>query len=375
MSKLFVSLLILVCIANLGLPQSRRLHKTGKLTKRTTSARPRKNNLDSKSIVGLGFSYVTPDRNGGVWITGTAWSLRGLIVNDRHSQTRAITIPGVWTVSEPHFVTADIGWMTDFRGLYRTLDGGNSWQKVVIADGAEVRSVYFSDVRNGWAGGWDGVIYHTTDAGQTWRKQQTSLDYQIQQIFFVDALRGWATAFICYPDLRRMAALMRTSDGGDKWEILLNVEADSPRAVTSLVFVSANEGWGIDSWQYNIVHTVDGGKTWKIQQRRMDHGWNSLSFINDREGWAIGGDGIAHTSDGGETWDYQLDYKPGEENYLEGIAFTDNKHGWAIGMNGALRTTDGGTTWRPMPADWKQTIPNFQMLLKESSAKASDTRQ
>jgi photosystem II stability/assembly factor-like uncharacterized protein len=296
-------------------------------------------------------------------------------VNERHSQTRAITIPGVWTVSEPHFVTADIGWMTDFRGLYRTLDGGNSWQKVVIADGAEVRSVYFSDVRNGWAGGWDGVIYHTTDAGQTWRKQQTSLDYQIQQIFFVDALRGWATAFICYPDLRRMAALMRTSDGGDKWEILLNVEADSPRAVTSLVFVSANEGWGIDSWQYNIVHTVDGGKTWKIQQRRMDHGWNSLSFINDREGWAIGGDGIAHTSDGGETWDYQLDYKPGEENYLEGIAFTDNKHGWAIGMNGALRTTDGGTTWRPMPADWKQTIPNFQMLLKESSAKASDTRQ
>jgi photosystem II stability/assembly factor-like uncharacterized protein len=294
------------------------------------------------------------------------------MVNDRDGQTKAITIPGVSTLSKPHFVTPDIGWMTNFRLLYRTLDGGNFWQKVEIADKAEVQTVYFSDVQNGWAGGWDGNIYHTADAGRTWRKQGTGLDYQIQQIFFVDALRGWATAFIGYPDLRRMAALMKTSDGGDTWEILSNVEADSPRAVNSLVFVSANEGWGIDRWQHNIVHTVDGGKTWTIQQRRENHGWNSLFFINDREGWAAGDDGIVHTADGGETWEYQLNYKPGEENYLDAIAFTDSEHGWAIGMNGASRTTDGGTSWRPMPDDWKQMIPSFQMLLKENSSKASE---
>jgi len=290
-------------------------------------------------------------------------------VNDRDGRTKAITIPGVWTISEPYFVTADIGWMTDFRRLYRTVDRGNSWQRVVMADGAEVRCVHFSDVHNGWTGGWDGVIYHTTDAGQTWRKQKTNLDYEIQQIFFVDALHGWATAFVCYPDLRRMAALLRTSDGGARWEVLSNVEADSPSAVSSLDFVSANEGWAIDGRQNNIVHTVDGGKTWTIQQGRKDHGWNSVSFINSREGWAIGGDGITHTSDGGEKWDFQLDYNPGGENYFDTVAFTDAKHGWAIGATGALRTTDGGATWRRIPDDWKQTIPSFQMLLEESAAK------
>jgi len=365
MNKLFASLLILVCLASIASPQSRRRHKTRKLIKRTASVRPSKKPEVSRSIVGLDFQYVTPDRNGGVWITGSAWLLRGLIVNDRNGQTKAITIPGVRTVSEPLFVTADIGWMTDFRSLYRTLDGGNSWKKVEIADGAEVQSVYFSDVQNGWAGGWDGDIYHTTDAGQTWQKQKTGVDYQIQQIFFVDDRHGWATAFICYADLRRMAALIKTSDGGETWEILSSVEADSPRAVTSLVFVSANEGWGIDSWQYNIVHTVDGGKTWEIQQRRDEHGWSSLFFINDREGWAVGDDGILHTSDGGETWSYQMHYHTGE-NYVDAIAFADSKHGWAIGRDSIIRTTDGGITWKEIPDDWKRQIPNFQVLLKLS---------
>jgi photosystem II stability/assembly factor-like uncharacterized protein len=303
-------------IASLVSPQARRRHKTGKVTKRTASVRPSKKPTVSRSIVGLDFQYVTPDRHGGVWITGSAWLLRGLMVNDRNGQTKAITIPGVSTFSKPHFVTPDIGLMTDFRWLYRTLDGGNSWQKVEIPDRPATRTVYFSDVQNGWAGGWDGDIYHTTDAGQTWNKQKTGVQYQIHELYFVNALHGWASGFVCYPNLKRMVALMKTTDGGNTWEILSNEDADSPRGVHSVLFVNIAEGWGIDNWQNNIVHTVDGGKTWTIQQRREDHGWNSLFFINDREGWAAGGDGIVHTSDGGETWEYQLNYKPGEENYL-----------------------------------------------------------
>jgi photosystem II stability/assembly factor-like uncharacterized protein len=73
-----------------------------------------------------------------------------------------LTIPRVKTVSEPHFVSADVGWMTDALSLYRTLDGGNSWQRVEIPQQPDIRTVYFSDIQNGWAGGWDGQIYHTT---------------------------------------------------------------------------------------------------------------------------------------------------------------------------------------------------------------------
>jgi photosystem II stability/assembly factor-like uncharacterized protein len=296
------------------------------------------------------------------------------MVNDRHGRTNAMTISGVTAVSKPQFVTPDIGWMSDVRSLYRTVDGGNSWQRVEIPDQTDVRSVYFSDVKNGWAGGWDGEIYRTADAGQTWNKQQSGLDYQIQEIFFVDAVHGWATGYICYPDLRRMTALIKTSDGGETWEILSNEDADSKRAVHSVFFVNENKGWAIDNWQNNIMHSVDGGKTWTMQRRRDDHGWNSLVFVNDREGWAVGDDGIVHTSDGGESWKYQLQYR-GAEDYMDAIAFTDSEQGWAIGRNSILRTTDGWLVWKTIPEDWKRQIPTFQELLKENSLGTARNRR
>src|SRR5205823_5349016 len=164
--KIFAALLLaLICIPNLASPQSRPRHKTGKLRKNSKRVQPSKKSTISRSTVGLNFRFVTPDRKSGVWIAGSAWLLRGLMVNDRDDQTNAITIPGVQSVSEVHFVTPDVGWMTDLRSLYRTLDGGNSWQKVEIRDKADVHTVYFSDIQNGWVGGWKGEIYHTTNAG------------------------------------------------------------------------------------------------------------------------------------------------------------------------------------------------------------------
>jgi photosystem II stability/assembly factor-like uncharacterized protein len=369
-----VSIVILICIVGLAFPQARRRQKRGKDTKAAPSSKAKRTAAASRSTVGLDFRFVTPDRNGGVWIGGTAWLFRGLMVNDHEGRVKAITVPEVKDVSDLRFVTPDIGWMTDSRSLYRTLDAGNSWQRVEIPRQRGIRTLFFSDIQNGWAGGWTGQVYHTTDAGQTWNEQRTGLDYQIQELRFVDPLHGWAVGFICYADLKRMAALLKTSDGGATWQILSNEDADSRRGVHSVVFLNEHEGWALDNWQYNIVHTVDGGKTWTMQQRREEHGWNSLFFINNREGWAAGDDGIVHTSDGGETWESQLDYKPGED-YLDAIAFADSKHGWAIGMNGALRTTDGGATWRSMPDNWKDSIPSFQMLLKERSFKDVSKRQ
>lgn len=95
MIRLFGSLLVLVCIAGLASPQApRRRHQIAKLTKRTMSARASKRPTVSRSIVGLEFRFVTPDHNGGVWITGSAWLFRGLMVNDRSGRTKPITIPG-----------------------------------------------------------------------------------------------------------------------------------------------------------------------------------------------------------------------------------------------------------------------------------------
>lgn len=335
----------------------------------TVSSREKKKPTDSS--VGLGLTFVTPDRNGGVWLSGTAFQFRGLLVNDAGPASRAVTIKGTWTAAEPQFVSRNIGWMTNYHFLYRTIDGGNSWSRIKLAGEPSVRSLFFSDVQNGWIGGVHGEIYRTTDGGQTWKKHLTGLDYEIHQLFFVDMLHGWASAYISSPDLRRMSALLKTNDGGETWEVLSNVDTDSAKTISlqRITFVSPNEGWGIDARLYNIVHTINGGKTWTIQQEREDHGWNSLVFLNSKEGWAAGRDGIIHTTDGGETWESQLDGKsPAMADCGDQIVFTDSRHGWVVCSLGALRTINGGATWDAISSDWKRTIPTFDELLEENSS-------
>lgn len=367
MNNLVIALLILVCITGLALPQNRRCKPS-----KAVNPQRRTQAVVSTSTVGVDLHYLTPDHDGGVWITGSAWQLGGLMLRDHSTYIQAMTVPGLREVSKPQFLTPAIGWMISVRSLYWTDDGGRSWKIVEIPGQPDVRSFYFHDIQNGWVGGWNGEIYHTADAGKTWSKQETRRNHQIQQIFFVDLFHGWASSFTCCPNLRRMTALLRTGDGGETWEVLSDEEADSRMAVHSLFFVSASEGWAIDGWQYDIVHTMDAGRTWEIQQPRKNSGWNSLFFINDHEGWAAGGDGILHTSDGGQSWDIQL--RRGPEDHFEAIAFTDGKHGWAIGSNVAFRTIDGGITWSKIPDDWKKQIPDFQTLLRDNSLKSGGNK-
>lgn len=78
----------------------------------------------------------------------------------------------------------------------------------------------------------------------------------------------------------------------------------------------------------------------------------SLSFIDDRQGWAAGHDGvILHTADGGETWTLQREDLEGDKP-LFGIRFRDAQHGFAVGLFGtAVQTADGGASWTPLAVE------------------------
>lgn len=73
-----------------------------------------------------------------------------------------------------------------------------------------------------------------------------------------------------------------------------------------------------------------------------------LSFVDDKEGWAVGHDStILHSADGGETWDKQ--YEEVGADPLFDVHFFDKNRGLAIGAYGlALQTDDGGKTWQEL---------------------------
>jgi photosystem II stability/assembly factor-like uncharacterized protein len=91
----------------------------------------------------------------------------------------------------------------------------------------------------------------------------------------------------------------------------------------------------------------DAGATWRqAKSVPVDVKLNGTSFVDDKEGWAVGHRGvILHTQDGGETWVLQR-MAAQEDRPLFAVHFFDARHGVAVGLwSLVLVTDDGGRNW------------------------------
>ena len=97
-----------------------------------------------------------------------------------------------------------------------------------------------------------------------------------------------------------------------------------------------------------ILLSDDDGKSFRqAQQVPADSTLTSVTFVDDRHGWAVGHWGvILHTDDGGEHWRLQRTDTATDQPIFS-VAFRDLNHGWAVGLwSLLLETSDGGQTWQ-----------------------------
>lgn len=111
----------------------------------------------------------------------------------------------------------------------------------------------------------------------------------------------------------------------------------------SVSFCNEKEGWACGRWG-TVLHSEDAGQTWKMQESGTDYTLSGVFFATPREGWAVGDGGtIIHTTDGGKSWKHQESPVP---FFLMGLYFTDVRQGWIVGERTTiLHTRDGGQTW------------------------------
>lgn len=68
------------------------------------------------------------------------------------------------------FIANDRGWVVpNFNEVYRTLDGGNSWQPFPLPFTNQTFELKFVDGQRGFISGTNGVIFTTNDGGESWR--------------------------------------------------------------------------------------------------------------------------------------------------------------------------------------------------------------
>ena len=237
-----------------------------------------------------------------LWIAG-----RGMLVYTTNGgqQWHNSTIIGSGTsgLLSVIFVNETHGWTSTKRDLYRTIDGGHSWENMsswIIDDTVRNFHVYNSEM---WAIGFYG-IYYSDDYGNTWTQL---FDRGGWSLSFVNEYEAWAVA----------DNMVAHSFDGMSW-YSQSLPRPSPLGgvyppyFSDILFLDRSNGW-IGGLETPIAYTPNGGWDWYDQGVAGGIRINSLEFLNRTHGWAVGSEGtILRTTRGNvigvRLWNGLTDY-------------------------------------------------------------------
>ncbi len=218
--------------------------------------------------------------------------------------------------------------------------------------GDRLASVSFVDETHGWAAGGLGTIMHTRDGGATWEEQKTGTHFFLEKIFFIDRKHGWAVGG--WPRdyevaiLGGMGVILATTDGGATWKVQLDSVGGW---LTGLTFLDQKNGWAVGEFG-TVWRTRDGGDSWNQMRKVPTPAWlYDVHFIDNKRGWTVGRFETAMvTRDGGESWTKQPMPAPrrpyGISLNYRAVRFANPMEGWIVGQHGNIfYTKDSGKSW------------------------------
>ncbi|MDF7798995.1 YCF48-related protein [Pontiellaceae bacterium B1224] len=263
-----------------------------------------------------------------------------IIRSDDGGQTWTVQDSGsIWELNAVWFTDAQNGWVGSQRGMLRTTDGGITWsQQTGISVNDVIYTLHFVSNQKGWAAGGSGKVYSTVDGGNSWTPQATGLPLTVwlDDVFFVDDLHGWAVG--------SGGTIIRTTDGGASWS---PATSGLVGTIEYVYFLDQNNGWTLGGGL--PMKTTDGGQNWtlwSLPSFGTSETPSGVHFYNLQEGWLTTTIQIWKTVDGGDTWESKstLGLPDGRAKGL--MDFRDPDNLWVAGETGvAYKSVDGGEIW------------------------------
>ena len=279
-----------------------------------------------------------------------------------------------------HFINPDRGWYVNGSGkIYKTVNGGKDWQLIFDKPGTFFRCVGFIDSLRGFAGNigieyfpnvTDTVpLYKTLDGGKTWQpvayKGPTVKGLCAIDILKVPYINHGVLAYkhqvTAGGRVGSPAFLLRSFDDG----VTFQSEDLNARCayILDIKFLDEDDGFIIAGTNKTvaksnalILRTTNGGKTWKNvyqSKRPYEITWKA-SFPTKKTGYVTiqnyNPDSsfitryVAKTTNGGKTWkELKMVDDFGVREF--GIGFINEKIGWVGTTKNGFETIDGGKTW------------------------------
>ncbi|MDB4905760.1 MAG: hypothetical protein JWO05_544 [Gemmatimonadetes bacterium] len=300
--------------------------------------------------VGTGESQLREDLTYGTGVYrstdgGESWTHLGLA--ETQQVAKVVVDPGnpdhAWVAAMGHAFGPNAE-----RGVYRTLDGGKSWKRVLFVDegtGATDLSIDVSNPRilyasmwkfqrTPWgmnAGGGRSGLWKTTDGGDSWKELTFNPGIPQKPLGKIGVSVSPANPQRVYASIEApdsSGGIFRSDDGGASWSL---ASGDQRFAVRPFYYSGVTADPLNENTLYvmnlGVWRSVNGGADWK--RVRVPHGDTHMMWVDPKDSRRLinANDGGASVSlDGGATWSSE-DNQPTAQFYH---VTTDNQFPYRI---------------------------------------------
>lgn len=331
------------------------------------------------------YEYYVATASGGVWKTVNAGTTYEPIFDSQKSYSiGCITIDPnntnvIWVGSGENNNQRSVAYGD---GVYKSLDGGKSWKNMGLKNSEHIGKiivhpensdvVYVAAIGPLWNKGGDRGLYKTEDGGKTWQSiikvdehtgvNDVVMDPRNPDVLYASTIQRRRHVYT-YVGGGPGSAMHKSTDGGKTWQkinkglpttelgrIGLAISPANPEIIYAIVeaadgkggfFTSTNRG---ASWKKQSSHATSGNYYQEIIADPVDE-----HTVYSMDTW------MSVTHDGGKTFKRVGEKTKHVDNHCMWINPKNNKH-WIVGCDGGIyETYDAAKTW-----DFKKNLPITQ---------------
>ena len=261
------------------------------------------------------------------------------------------------------------------NGVYKSTDAGKTWTHVgldntrqigrILVDPRDANSVFVAALGHAYGANPERGVYRSRDGGATWQLVlhksddigaiDLAFDPQNSRTIYAALWNTRRPPWSIYPpSYGPGSGLYKSTDGGDTWQPLTNGLPAERVGRIGIAVAPSNASLVyaiVDAAQGGIYRSDDAGASWRkvSQEKRIwGRGWYFCNVVvdpKDPETLYVSNTSVYRSSDGGKTW-AAIKGAPGGDDYHQLWIYPDDPKRMIVASDqGTVVSVDGAATW------------------------------